>query len=303
MGILITDTSSYLPKNKIDNHYFEKIMDTSDEWIKKRTGISTRHFGEESVSDMAIACAKEIVSRHEALPISLVVVASFTDQNRMPSVSSAVANACGLLGKVRAFDINMACSGFVAALDMAEKFLEDGEYGLVIGSEQISSFLDMSDRGTAILFGDGAGAVLVQKNASPAWTDFGLVRDENNLALNEDHKITMNGREVFVFAVTTLKETIQKLRDAMGEPDYIVCHQANERILDHVSHALKIDPKKFYKTVSQIGNTSAASIPICFDLMKKENLLQQKVSVLTCGFGAGLTYYSKYVEMKINDEI
>lgn len=302
MGILIKDSSSYLPENKVDNHYFETIMDTSDEWIKKRTGISSRHLGNKSVQEMAIQCAKELLSGHSELTISLVIVATFTDQHRMPSVSSAVANACHLLGKVRAFDINIACSGFAAALDMADKFLDEGEHAIVIGSEQISSFLDMTDRSTAILFGDGAGAVLVQKNGMTTFTDYGLVADSNHLSLNNNHKIRMNGQEVFVFAVTVLKETIRKAIESIGEPDYIICHQANERILDHVSHALKINPTKFYKTVSMLGNTSAASIPLCIDFMKKDNLFRQKVSVLTCGFGAGLTYYSKYVEIKINDE-
>lgn len=302
MGILIKDIVSYLPNTKIDNYYFEKIMDTSHEWITKRTGIHQRHFGEETAKDMAVLCAKNLKEKHPDTPISLVVAASFTDRNRMPSISASVANACDYLGNVRAFDINLACSGFVAALDMAEKFLEVGEYGLVVGAEQISPFLDMTDRGTAILFGDGAGAVLVQKTDSPALTDYEMVEDIGYLALNPDGKITMDGREVFKFAVSSLKKSIRKMIDACGEPDYIICHQANERIIDHVSHALNISPTKFYKNITEVGNTSAASIPLCLSQMKENQLLKTKVSALTCGFGAGLTYYSKYVEIECNDE-
>ena len=303
MGILIQDIHTYLPEKQLNNHYFENFLDTSDEWITKRTGIRSRYFAEESVTDMAIACAKALVDKHPSVNIELILCASFTDTDRMPSVSASVANACHLLGSVRALDINVACSGFVAALDVADAMLAPDGYALVIGSEKISSFLDMTDRGTAILFGDGAGAVLVRKTSVPSDAVYGLTEDNDYLSLTADHKIQMDGREVFKFAVHSLKRIIPEMIQRYGEPDYIVCHQANERILDHVSHALGLSNAKFYKNIADVGNTSAASIPLCLDSMRKKQCFQTKSSVLLCGFGAGLTYYSKYVEIMCNDEI
>lgn len=303
MGIIIQDIQAYIPKKQVTNHYFEEFLDTSDEWIRKRTGIQSRYFSDESVSEMAVLCAKPLLQRSGGNTVSLIISASFTDTQRMPSVSAAVANACQLFGKVRVFDINVACSGFAAALDLADALLSLGEKALIIGSEQISSFLDMTDRGTSILFGDGAGAVLVEKTADDSPATFGLVEDKGYLSLNPEQKIQMDGREVFKFAVSSLKKIIPEMIERCGEPDYIVCHQANERILDHVSHALGIDSSKFYKNVAEVGNTSAASIPLCLDNMRREKCFQNKSGLLLCGFGAGLTYYSKYVEIQCNDEI
>lgn len=302
MGILIKDTYTYLPDKQVDNHYFEQILDTSDEWIRKRTGIQARYFSQKSVGEMAILCARPLVQKHPDPKISLIIVATFTDQNPMPSAAASVANACGLFGRVRAFDINVACSGFVAALDLADALLSEGECGLIIGSEKISDFLDMADRGTAILFGDGAGAALVKKTRQESGSDFGLVQDQAYLYLNESGKIKMDGKEVFRFAVNTLKASIQDMTSQYGQPDYIVCHQANERILNHVCQALGLEEEKFYKNIGQIGNTSAASIPLCLNQMRSEKYFQTRTKVLLCGFGAGLTYYSKYVEIEYNDE-
>lgn len=302
MGLLIQDIYSYLPKRQLTNHDFEKILDTSDEWITKRTGIKSRHFGEESVAEMAVICAKALYSKHPLCNITLVIAASFTDKQRMPSISATAANACGLFGKVRVLDINVACSGFVAALDLADNLLAIGEHALIIGTEQISSFLDMSDRGTAILFGDGAGAVLVQKNNLSLPVSFGLVEDHDYLYLNENLQIRMDGREVFKFAVNSLKKIIPEMITQYKEPDYIICHQANERILDHVSQALKLPYTRFFKNIANVGNTSAASIPLCLDKMRQEKYFRARSTLLLCGFGAGLTYYSKYVEIQCNDE-
>lgn len=300
MGILIKDISYYLPEKKLDNHFFEQYLDTSDEWIVKRTGIKSRHFSESGVAEMAVHCAKELCRKNAVDNIKLIVACSFTDRQRMPSVSASIANACKLFGEIRAFDINLACSGFVAGLDMAENFLNVGEQAIVVGSEQISHFLDMQDRGTCILFGDGAGAVLVEKTDSPSPTSFGLVEDKHYLCMNENEKIQMDGREVFKFAVGVLKANIAQMLPY--HPQYIVCHQANERIIDHVSHALKIAPEKFYKNLNEVGNTSAASIPLCLAKMKENHCFPKKTSILLCGFGAGLTYYNKLVEIECHDE-
>lgn len=303
MGILIKNISTYLPEKKLYNQYFESFLDTSDEWIKKRTGINSRYFSDKDVTEMSIMCTKKLLEKQNNSKISLIISSSFTDKNRMPSVSASVANYFGLFGKIRTLDINVACSGFVSAVDLADSLLKVGEFAIIIGAEQISEYLDMSDRGTAILFGDGAGAILIEKISEYEEASFGIVKDENYLYLDKENKIRMDGKEVFKFAVKYLKDSISGMLKKYGDVDYIVCHQANERILDNVSNKLEIDSKKFYKNVDQVGNTSSASIPLLLNKMKSENCFNQRSSILLCGFGAGLVYYNKHVEIECNDEI
>lgn len=302
MGIIIKNTGSYLPPKILDNQYFEEILDTSDEWITKRTGIKKRHFSTESVAQMAIKSVEPMMAKADASKIKLIVCATFSDEEIIPAVSSKIANHFQIFGNVRIFDINLACTGFVAAMDLAEKFLETGEQALVVASERISSFLDMRDRTTAILFGDGAGAVLVQKTDDFSPTSYGLQRDEELLGIR-DKKIYMNGNEVFKFAVNSLKNSLSEIIAQKKDYDFIVSHQANIRILNHVSKSLGISGEVFYSNIADVGNTSAASIPICLDAMKKEGFFKSRKRMIISGFGAGLIYYSKYVEMECDDEL
>lgn len=300
MGIVIKKIGTYLPEQIIDNHYFEQRLDTSDEWITKRTGIKTRRFTDKSVSEMAIKAVEEIIQGVDLAKIKLVLCATFSDREIMPNVSSKVANHFHIFGSIRTFDINLACSGFVAAVDMAEHFLNSGEQAILVASEDISSFMDFTDRSTSILFGDGAGAVVLEKNSNPSPTHFGLEPDHKYLGI-EKGKIYMQGNDVFKFAVGALKTSISELLLERLPFDYVVCHQANIRILNHVARALEIEEDKFHANISEVGNTSAASIPICLGDMKQKGLLSGKKKMIICGFGAGLVYYSKYIEVDLND--
>lgn len=302
MGIIIKNTGSYLPPKTLDNHYFEERLETSDEWITKRTGIKKRHFSTESVSQMAIKSIEPIMVDADTSKIKLIVCATFSDEEIIPAVSAKIANHFQIFGNVRIFDINLACTGFVAAVDLAEKFLETGEQALIVASETISSFLDMSDRATAILFGDGAGAVLVEKTDDFSPISYGLQKDDRLLGM-KNKKIFMNGNEVFKFAVNALKNSLSEITGQRNDYDFIVSHQANIRILNHVSKSLGISGEVFYSNIADVGNTSAASIPICLDAMKKEGLFKSKKQMIISGFGAGLIYYSKYVEIKCDDEL
>lgn len=307
MGIKILKTSRYVPPRVVENSDFEKIIETSDEWIRERTGIERRHFVEvEDTSDLALK-AVEAFRNEDLSNVDAVIVATFTPDFITPSIASIIQRDLGIKEDVMAFDFNMACSGFVAGLRLAESLIGVGRRAIVVGAEVISKVMDLKDRRTAILFGDGAGAVLLEKTAAKSHFDVGSRGDFDNLhALgrtsnpNADRALYMEGKEVFRFAtdimVKTIERTLEKAEMSFGEIDHFVCHQANSRIISHVQRKLKLEPEKFFMNLQNYGNTSAASIPIALDEMNEKGLLKEGQKVVLAGFGGGLSWASTVIE-------
>ncbi|WP_100065224.1 beta-ketoacyl-ACP synthase 3 [Miniphocaeibacter massiliensis] len=306
MGLKILKTSSYLPRNVVTNNDFEKYLDTSDEWISSRTGIKERRFAvDEDTSDLVYKSVDKL-NIEDKSKIDLILVATFTSDKAMPTISSSIQKRLGLMEDIFAIDFNMACTGFVAGLKLCEKYLDTGRQAILIGADLISKTLDKNDRGTVVLFGDGAGATLIEKNNKQQYFEIGTRSNDECLKLNgrniknESSFISMNGKEVFRFATEVLPVTIEKLLKekniTIDDIDYVVCHQANYRILNYVAKKTKIQVEKFYMNLDKYGNTSAASIPIVLDEMNSKGLLKQGQRIITIGFGAGLSWVGTILE-------
>lgn len=315
-GIHIVATGRAVPKKIVTNDDLSKIVDTSHEWIVTRTGICQRHIcEEETCTTLAIEAAEKAVA--EAIEkegitledIGVVVVASVTSEYNFPSTACLVQKALGLPKETMSFDIGAACSGFIYGLEvcrgllMARQTQVDavrGKYVLLVGSEQLSRVLDFTDRSSCILFGDGAGAALLRLDdslyAHRAWSD----GNEEILfckgAGAEKCKLQMEGQEVFKFAVRVLKQGLDTILEDAGlgieDVDYVVCHQANKRIIEHVMKKYPGHEQKFYMNIENYANTSGASIPIALDEMREQGLLQEGMRVVMVGFGAGFTWSS-----------
>ncbi|MEG0523599.1 MAG: beta-ketoacyl-ACP synthase III [Erysipelotrichaceae bacterium] len=320
-NIKICSSGYYAPDNIVTNFDLEKIIDTSDEWITTRTGIKQRHISiDQNTSDLAYLAAKRAMDRVNVDPklIRYIVVATFTPDCITPSTACILQAKLGLNdSNVMAFDINAACSGFEYALKVTTKLLEEGEYALVIGADVCSKVLDFSDRATCVLFGDGAGAMLLTNSptskrmfhycASKGDTE-GFLR-ANSLKLNSEYKqnldfnhyLEMNGTEVFKFAVNAMEQSIENVckqaNVAVEDLDYIIPHQANYRIISYVAKKMKIDINKFYINVAEYGNTSAGSIPLAYARMDELNLLKENMKIVLVGFGAGFTWAASYIEL------
>jgi 3-oxoacyl-[acyl-carrier-protein] synthase-3 len=311
----ILGTGSYLPKNIVTNHDLEKTLDTSHDWIVQRTGIHQRHIAQtdERTSDMGTKAALQAL---EMAGISIdqldfIICATTTPDRTFPATAAKIqANLC--LRKGFAFDIQAACSGFVYALSVANNFIQQGQarHGLVIGAEKMSSIVDWSDRATAILFGDGAGAVVLKAVKSE-----GSDKDQGILGsyLHSDGsledilytdggpsfsesvgKIKMNGREVYKHAVlkmgAALEEVLETHHLTSEDIDWFVPHQANERIIDALAERLKFPQEKIIKTGSLQANTSAATIPLALDAGVREGKIKPGQLVLIDALGAGLVW-------------
>ncbi len=286
--------------NKVFTNFdFEKIMDTSDEWITTRTGIKQRRFvsDEQSNVSLATASAKQAIENANINieDIKIVIVATFTPDRETPAVSADVAKAIGIKEDAICFDLNAACSGFVYSCSVANGLLEQykDKYALIIGSEVISKAMDLQDRSTAILFGDGAGAVLVKKEENLIFDAVsGFVADEEDVlsVSTKTNKLQMDGQAVFRFATEkmtkAIKEILKKNNLTLEDIDIIIPHQANKRIIDLAVKKLGCDYSKFFLNLENYGNTSAASIPIA---LCEANIKENK-KVLCVGFGAGLSY-------------
>ena len=196
------------------------------------------------------------------------------------------------------FDINAACSGYVYALKVAQSLLQEGQYGLVIGSEQLSSIIDYQDRNTCILFGDGSAATLIKKNNNIFYSYLDSAGNQDVLYANDYLK--MKGQEVFKFAIQTIPQSIDHVLNqakmTLEEIDYVVCHQANERIIKHVYKKYQCPQEKFYMNLQEYGNTSAASIPLALAEMNEKGLLKKGMKIILVGFGGGLTWGALLME-------
>lgn len=308
MGLRIRDVADYLPEKKVANSFFLKILNTSDEWIRSRTGIEGRHFAEDySTSDMALKVAGDLdLSKGDKKRIKVILHASFTPDYIMPSIAAIIQGALELPEDVLCLDINMACTGFVGGLILIEGFLKEGELAILIGTEKISKHLDFEDRSTAILFGDGSGGVLLEKTQKDFFAVYGTRSNKEDLVMKEGEPLKMKGSQVFRFATEVGASSIAGVLDKAGlekeDIDYYVCHQANERILDYIAHRLQISPLLFPKSLKDTGNVSAASIPLLLSKLKREGVFDENKQVIVTGFGAGLSWASILMEVgKMNE--
>lgn len=302
-GIRIISMGKALPHRIVENASFAKTLDTSDEWIRTRTGILSRHFCEENETAESLACSAAAMALERAesqIPhmkskIGLVITATCTPPGAMPSISCMIQEKSELADGIPAFDINAACSGYVYALVSAISLMDalDIDYALIVGAEEMSSILDMTDRSTCVLFGDGAGAAVIGRvKDAPLIADLGSSGSDRVLAARP--YITMEGKEVFRFAVTTLEYELRLLSERSGialhDIDAIICHQANVRIIDHVRRRLDLPEEKFFINLQTTGNTSGASIPIAMNDLVESGKVTPGARAFAVGFGAGLTW-------------
>ena len=305
--IKVISSGKYIPKDVITNQDLEKLVDTNHEWIVSRTGIIRRHKArDEETSDMAYLAAKDALdkSKYNIEDIDLIIVASITGDQMTPSVANFVQKKLGIKHDCMSFDINAACTGFVYGLEVASMMLTSGKFkaAIVIGAEKLTSITNYEDRNTCVLFGDGAGALLIEpsKEENKQAYFYNAAKIDETDALTVVKYIKMDGRKVFLFAVDIMQKSIQKvLKDAnltIDQIDRIIPHQANMRIIQSVSKAMDIPMEKFKINLEEYGNTSAASIPIALDeYMSEEN--QKNKKIILVGFGGGFTYGSALLSL------
>ena len=312
---VVLGCGSYLPARRVSNEDLTKIVDTSDEWIVQRTGIRARHIAAdgELTSDLAVAAARAALAhaQADAQSIDLIVLATSTPDNTFPASAVVVQAALGIT-QGAAFDLQAVCSGFVYGLATADGLLRAGVHkrALVIGAETFSRILDWTDRGTCVLFGDGAGAVVMEAQQQPGTReDRGILtshlrsdgRHKNKLFVDGGPSSTgtvghlrMEGKEVFRFAVGAITDVIKDVFRDTGytaeDLDWFVPHQANKRIIDGSAHKLGIAPEKVVTTVDRHGNTSAASIPLALDVAIKDGRIKRGDLVLLEAMGGGFTW-------------
>ena len=322
----IVGVGSYVPKNIISNFDLEKIMDTSDEWIKTRTGIRERRIVDENeaTSDLATKAALNAIKDANLTPedIDLIIVATITPDMIFPSTACLV-QANIKATKAACFDLEAACSGFIYGITVAKQFIESDTYKhvLVIGAEALSRILDYEDRSTAILFGDGAGAVVMGPVSEGGVLSTSLGSDGNGkdylnipaggskTPASEDsiknrlHFIKMAGNDVFKFAVRIMQdasvECIESANLEIQDIDYLIPHQANIRIIEASAKRLKLSMNKVYVNLDKYGNMSAASIPVALDEAYREGKIKKGDNIVLVGFGGGLTWGASVVRWSI----
>ncbi len=322
-NIGILGTGAYLPERVLTNEELEKMVDTSSTWIVERTGIRERRIAapDEDIVSMAVAAARQALDAAgmEANQLSYIILATNSPNYLYPAAAIRVQDALGLNGVIGAFDLQAGCCGFNYALYVAERLAApEGKYALVIGTDTNSRFTDWTDRGTCILFGDGAGAVVVGP-APKGRIVTSFIASSLNMNLycetefnrevspflppqthSERHFLTMNGPEVFKFAVGAVKESIRRIMETTGisreDLDFLILHQANWRILDAGARFAKVPMEKVYVNVDRYGNTSAASVPIALHEAVAEGKIKEGNKVLLVSFGAGATWGAALLE-------
>lgn len=302
----ICGTGAYVPPNVMDNNDLSKLVETSDEWIRERTGIVRRHIadGENTVS-MAVKSAESALKNANisAEEIDFIIVSTISSNVILPCAACEVQKEIGAVNAV-CFDLNAACSGFLFAYNTAQAYIASGIYrtGIVIGAECLSNLIDWKDRGTCILFGDGAGAVVVKakEGTQPSIITHSDGEKGKALTCEQNDFIHMDGQEVFKFAVKQVPKCICELLEANSlkkeEIHYFILHQANRRIVEAVAKRLKIEIEKFPMNLQEYGNTSSASIPILLDEMNQKGLLRKGMKIVIAGFGAGLSWGASLIE-------
>jgi 3-oxoacyl-[acyl-carrier-protein] synthase-3 len=307
----IIGTGSYLPEKLVTNRDLEKIVDTNDEWIVSRTGIRERHFAadDQNASDLALdACKRALHAAHvHASEIDLIIVATSTPDMVFPSTACILQDKLGIRHSV-AFDIQAVCSGFVFGLATADKFIRSGssKCALVVGTEIFSRIMNWQDRSTCVLFGDGAGAVVLKASNAPGILTTHLHTDGGyrdmlctpgtvaNGGVRGSPLLTMEGSAVYKFAVKAFEEVAWEALNANGmqpaEIDWFICHQANRRIIMHAAKKLDLPDEKVVVTVDRHGNTSAASIPLALDTTVREGKIKPGDNVLLAALGGGFAW-------------
>ena len=313
MPARIIGTGSALPALLVSNRELEKIVDTTDEWIRSRTGIESRHIAvEETTTSMAIEAAKKALQDAKASPeeLDLIIVGTISPDHYFPSTACEIQSALGAVNAT-AFDISAACAGFLFGLGIVDAYMKADTVrnALVVGAETLSKMMDWNDRSTCVLFGDGAGAAVVRSDESGimsmvqgsdgargnALTCEG--RRVNNPYKKNDTSLDytkMNGQEVYKFAVKTVPKSIEEalLKADVKADDvkYFLLHQANLRIIEAVAKRLGQSIEKFPTNLQECGNISAGSVPVLLDHVNREGMLQKGDTIVLAGFGAGLTW-------------
>ena len=324
MTTKIIGTGSYLPEHVVSNDDLAKLVDTSDEWIASRTGIRNRRIAtKESGADMAAAAAEEALkdAGMEGSEIDLILVATCSSDFQFPSTACLVQKAIHATNAA-AFDLSAACTGFVVAYNTAAAYLNAGVYqtALIIGSESLSNLTNWKDRGTCILFGDGAGAAVLKSEDMRYYLPVTHSDGSKGEALccrsrydrselspedlpkpdEKEYLMQMDGREVFMFAVKSVpqavKEVLEKNNVAQEEISFYILHQANKRIVEAIAKRLGEPLEKFPMNLEEYGNTSSASIPILLDELNRAGKLQKGQKIILAGFGAGLTWGASILE-------
>ena len=308
----IVGSGAYLPKKILTNYDLSKKIDTSDEWITSRTGIKERHIADKNQlnSDLAFEAAKRAIknSKIKASNVDLIIVATSTPDNTFPSTATKVQAKLGIK-KGFAFDIQAACTGFIYALSIADNYLSNNQatFALVIGSEIFSRILDWKDRSTCVLFGDGAGAIILGKQkknkksriiSTELYSDgrfYNLLYVDGGVSLNQKAGyLKMNGKEVFKHAITKLvkivKLNLKKNNLKINDIDWIIPHQANKRIMISIAKKLKIPLNKVLMTIENHANTSSASIPLTLDFAISKKIIKRNQLILFEAIGGGLTW-------------
>jgi len=323
MKSILRGIGSYVPEKILDNKELSLKVETSDDWIRTRTGIRERRIAssDQPTSELALNAARKAIDAAQIQPgeIDLVIVATITPDMAFPSTACILQHKLGL-GKVACFDLEAACSGFLYSLDVADGMLASGRYkcALVIGAEKMSSILDWEDRTTCVLFGDGAGAAIIMtEGEGPNLLGFRSGADGSNPSLlhqpaggskqpasiasieNREHFLKMNGKEIFKSAVRVMEKATRELLEANGlatkDVDHVIPHQANVRIVESMAQRLEIPLDKFFCNLDRHGNTSAASIPIAFDEACKRDIFRKGEIGVLVAFGAGLTWSATLV--------
>ena len=322
---VISGTGSYAPPKTLSNADFAKMLDTTDEWITTRTGIKTRHIASDSetTAQLAMEAARKALADAglEARDIELIIVATITPEMVFPSTACFVQDMLGAVN-AWAFDLSAACSGFVYGLATVREFITSGRYknALVIGAETLSKITDYEDRASCVLFGDGAGAVVVEQSQDGplgiiysssssdggGWTSLNCQaygsRHPANRPLDDPKKIfmTINGREVYQLAVRRIVEMVgdclEQCNLTIGDIDMFIPHQMNARIIESVAKRLNLPTERVFINIDRYGNTSSASIPIALDECRREGKIKSGDIVLMVAVGAGLTWGANLIQ-------
>jgi len=323
---VIAGHGAFVPSKILTNDDLAKMVDTSDEWITTRTGIKTRHIttDSETTGQLAIEAAKKAVANAgiDAAEIDLIIVATVTPEMVFPSTAAFVQQAIGAK-KAFVFDLEAACSGFIYSLSIAQQFIEHGrlKYALVIGAETLTKITDWTDRASCILFGDGAGAVVLKrsknKNRGILYSTMGAngnywnsincqaygSRNPSNKKLDDPKKIYMKikGREVYQQAIRRIVETVTNCLKhcnlGIGDIDMFISHQMNARIIESVAKRLKLPDEKIFVNIAEYGNTSSASIPIAFNDCFRKGRIKKGDLIVFVAFGAGLTWGANVIRL------
>lgn len=328
IGARITAIGTYVPEKKLTNYDLEKIVETSNEWIIQRTGIQERRITrpDEFTSDICVSAVKDLMHRFNknVEDVDMIIVATSTPDFPFPSVSSIIQNQLNI-AKSGAIDLSAACAGFVYALHTAHSLVSSGLHKkvLVIGADSLSKITDYTDRSTCILFGDGAGAVLVERDEqSKSFIGFhlgsdgkgaqhvyrpGLSRKVNGIELIDTNYLVQNGREVFKWVVRNVPESIREILEKTGTSlntvDWFIPHSANLRIIEPICEKLEFPIEKTLYSLVNFGNTSAATIPLALDLGIREGKVKNGDRILMYGFGSGLVHAGQLFDIKLDEQI